>query len=182
MATTKLMTADELLAMADDGRQYELIEGVLHEVSPAGMEASNLAARILARLLIYVEERGLGLAVGADGGFFFGRDPDTVRAPHVAFVRAERLPPQDQRIGFSPVIPDLAVEVVSPSDRQSKVDDTVEQYLAAGVPLVWVWYPRTRTVVVHRPGQEARTFGLGDVLDGEDVVPGFRLPVTDIFR
>ena len=182
MATTKLVTADDLLAMSDDGRLYELIEGVLHEVSPAGFEASEIAVRIGGRLGLFVDERGLGAVSGADGGFFFGRSPDTVRAPDVAFVRANRLPPADERGGFSPVVPDLAVEVVSPSDRQADVDAKIDFYLAHGVPLVWAVYPRHRTVVAHRPGQEPQTFGEGDVLTADDVVPGFRLSVAEIFR
>ncbi len=134
MTTTKLMTAEELLAMPDDGRMYELVEGVLVEESPAGVDASSLVARILARLLVFVEERDLGLIVGADGGFFFGRDPDTVRAPDVAFIRAERVPPPGDRSGYSPVIPDLAIEVVSPGDRQSKIDKKVDSTLRPACP------------------------------------------------
>ncbi|MDP9363937.1 MAG: Uma2 family endonuclease [Chloroflexota bacterium] len=115
-------------------------------------------------------------------GLFLAHEPDTVVAPDVAFVRAERLPSPSERRGFSPVVPDLAVEVVSPSDRQAKVDEKVALYLAAGVPLLWVAYPRRRVVRVHRPGREPVELGEGDVLDGEDVLPGFRLPVADVFR
>ena len=182
MATTNLMTAEDLLALPDDGWRYELIRGVLHRMSPGGLEHSDIGSEVLTRLRVYVHERDLGLVVGPDAGFFFERDPDTVRIPDVAFIRAERLPPPDQRSGLSPVVPDLAVEVVSPNDRPGEVADKIAFYLAHGVPLVWAIYPRTRTVVAHRPGQEPRTFGVGDVLEADDIIPGFRLPVADIFR
>jgi Uma2 family endonuclease len=182
MATTKLMTADELMALPDDGWQYELIEGVLHRMSPAGTEASAIAIRIGGRLDAFAFERRLGKVTGADGGYFFDRDPDTVRALDVAFVRTDRLPPADQQRGYSPVVPDLAVEVVSPGDSAREVAEKVAFYLAHGVPLVWVVRPRPRTVTVHPAGGEPRVLGEGDVLDGGDVLPGFRLRVADLFR
>jgi Uma2 family endonuclease len=176
------MTAEELMALPDDGWQYELIEGVLHRMSPAGNEASAIALRIGGRIDAFAFERRLGTVTGADGGYFFGRDPDTVRAPDVAFVRAGRLPPPAEREGYSPVIPDLAVEVVSPNDSAREVAEKVAFYLANGVPLVWVVRPRPRTVTVHRAGGEPVVLGEGDVLDGGEVLPGFRLPVADLFR
>ena len=182
VSTTTLTTAEELLAMPDDGRRYELIEGVLHEVSPAGLEASKIALRFGGLLDAFVTQHGLGWVVGANAGFYFGHDPDTVRMPDVAFVRTERLPPVSERPRLSSVLPDLAVEVVSPTDRPGAVADKVAFYQRNGVPLVWVIYPASRRVVAHRPGQEPRTFGEGDVLDGGDIVPGCRMPVADILR
>ncbi len=182
MTTKMLMTEDDLLRMPDDGYRYELIEGVLHRMSPGGLEHSDIGSEVLVRLRGFVGPRNLGLVVGADAGFWFGRDPDTVRAPDVAFVRAERLPPREQWKGYSDVVPDLAVEVVSRSDRRSDVDAKIAFYLAAGVPLVWRFEPRPRQVLVYRQGRDPIVLGVGDVLDGEDVVPGFRLPVADVFR
>ena len=182
MATTKLTTAEELMALPDDGWQYELIEGVLHRMSPAGFESGRIASEFGRHLGNYVVPRDLGRVVGADTGFLFERNPDVVRAPDAAFVRADRLPPRADRRGYLAVAPDLAVEVVSPYDRQPDVDDKVAFYLAHGVPLVWVAYPDRRQVAVHRPGAEPVTFGAGDVLDGGEVLPGFRLSVAEHFR
>ena len=181
MVTTKLTTADELLAMPDDGWRYELIEGVLVRMSPSAPEPGTIASVIVARLVVFVEPRGLGRVFTAEAGFVLARDPDTVVAPDVAFTRAECLPPRREWRHFLPP-PDLAVEVVSPSDRGTNVADKVARYLAAGVPLVWIFWPDPRTVSVHAPGREAITLGEGDELDGEDVLPGFRLPVADVFR
>ena len=182
MATTKQTTAEELMALPDDGWQYELIEGVLHRMAPAGLEHGEIETRFIVHLSRHVDAQNAGKVYTGDTGFFFGRHPDVVMAPDVAFIRADRLPPPAERRGYSPVIPDLAVEIASPSDDQAKVDAKVARYLAAGVPLVWVTSPRTRTVAVHRPGEQSRVYGVDDVLDGGDVLPGFRLQVADIFR
>ncbi len=181
-AANKLMTAEELERVPDDGYQYELIEGVVHRMAPASFEPSSLAARVLTRIGSYVEEGGLGEVTGADGGYVLGRDPDTVLAPDVAFVRAERVPSPEERQHFALVAPDLVVEVVSPSDRVRDVDDKVRRYVAAGVPVVWVFDPRRRTVTVQRPNAAPLVLGAEDVLEGEDALPGFRLPLSDLFR
>jgi len=181
MTTTTLMTAEELMALPDDGCRYELIDGVLHRMSPSGIEASAIAMRIGSRLNAFAFERRLGIVTGADGGYYFGRNPDTVRAPDIAFIRIDRLPPPAERQGYSSVIPDLAVEVVSPSDRERDVLDKVAFYLAKGVPLVWVVRPRPRTITVHYADAQL-VLHEADVLDGADVLPGFYLPVADLFR
>ena len=184
MATTanKLVTAEELKLLPDDGHQYELVEGVVHRMAPASFAPSNFAARLLIRIGNYVEERGLGEVTGADGGYVLARGPDTVLAPDVAFVRAERLPSPKEQQHFAPIAPDLVVEVVSPSDRMREVNDKVKRYLAAGVVVVWVFHPRQRTATVRRENKAPLVLNAGDVLDGEDVLPGFRLSLSDIFR
>ncbi len=183
MATTmRPMTAEELALVRDDGYQYELARGELRRLPYAGFRASNIAARIAVRIGAYSDAQGLGEVTGADGGYVLERGPDTVRAPDVAFVRAERVPKGEARRRFAALAPDLAVEVVSPSDRMDDVEEKVEQYLALGVPLVWVFDPEPRTVAVRRAGRAPLVLGDGDVLDGEDVLPGFRLPVSDVFR
>jgi Uma2 family endonuclease len=154
----------------------------LQRLSPAGTEASAIAIRIAGRLDAFAFARGLGTFTGADGGYFFGRDPDTVRAPDVAFVRADRLPPTDLWEAYSPVVPDLAVEVVSLGDGAREVAEKVAFYLAHEVQLVWVVRPRPRTVTVHPAEGDPVVLGEGDVLDGGEVLPGFRLPVADLFR
>ena len=184
MATiaTKLMTAEELELLPDDGYQYELVKGVLRRMAPASFRPSNIAARIVARLVAYSDEHGLGEVTGADGGYVLERGPDTVRAPDVAFVRAERVPSGEAREHFAGIAPDLAVEVVSPSDRMRDVNEKVDQYLATGVRLVWEFRAKRRTVTVRRVGRAPQVLREGDVVDGEDILPGFRLPVGDIFR
>lgn len=181
MATTKLMTADELLVMPDDGRHWELRRGELREVSPSGIRASAIAAVISAWLTIYVIERELGIVTGADGGFVLEREPDTVLAPDVAFIRQEHVPPEDELRRFGQVPPDLAVEVVSPTDRPRAMAEKIAIYLATGVPLVWVVDPATRSATVHRLGRQPRHLTIDDALDGEEIVPGFRLLLAQVF-
>ncbi len=182
MATTRPVTADDLLNMPDDGRRYELIEGELRESSPSGFEASAIGAIFVAEIGAFARRGNLGAVTMADGGYVLDVGPHTVRAPDVAFIRADRLPPPEQRVGYPNVVPDLAVEVVSPNDTRQELADQVAFYLERGVSLVWTVWPRARTVVAHRRGQEPQTFFEGDVLTAEDLLPGFRLPVVDLFR
>ena len=182
MSTTKPMTAADLLALPDDGWRYELIEGVLHRMPPAGGEHGEIETAFIIHMGLHVATHRTGKVYPGDTGFFFSHEPEIILVPDVAFVRTARLPPPSERTGLLNVIPDLVVEIVSPSDRRQDVVDKVALYLAHGVPLVWVAYPKTRTVVAHRPGQEPQTFGSGDVLEADDIVPGFRLPVAEIFR
>lgn len=182
MTSTKHMTAEELLTMPDDGQRHELVKGRLVSMSPAGNEHSTVGSIVAHYLWTYVLEHDLGIVTGADGGFIIERDPDTVYAPDAAFVRAERLPPKDERRGYLELVPDLVVEVFSPSDRAREVAIKVRRYLEAGAQLVWVVFPATRTVEVHRPDGSRTTVGADDELDGEDVLPGFLLPIAKLFR
>ena len=180
--TTHLVTADELWAMPDDGHRYDLIRGRLYRMSPAGGEHGGIGMEFGRLIANDVVARGLGKVFGAETGFYVARDPDTVLAPDIAFIRADRLPPPADLIRFVPIAPDLAVEIMSPWDRETEVTDKVQAYLDAGVPLVLVIRPRPRTVTLHAPGQPPRVLGEGDVLDFGDVLPGLRLAVADIFR
>ena len=184
MATTArpLMTAEELARLPDDGYQNEFVRGVLHRMSPTGFEASNIAARLTVEIGIHAKALGLGELTGADGGYELESDPDTVLAPDVAFVRAERLPPPEERQSFPAIAPDLVVEVISPSDRLRAVNKKVDRYLANGVQMAWVFNPRRKTVAVRRPNYPAQVLRTGDMLDGEEILPGFHLPVADVFR
>ena len=179
MATTLLLTAEDLLALPDHQRG-ELIEGVLRPMPPANFDHFNDTGRLILRVGAFVEAHGLGV-VGAEGGFRLRRDPDTVLAPDVAYVRQERLPPPGQRAGFPDLAPDLVVEVLSPSNTPAEVARKVAIYLAAGTELVWVVDRPRQSVTVHRAGRPQRTLGLGDVLEGEDVLPGFGLPLAELF-
>lgn len=178
---TRLMTAEELFEMPDDGNLYELVEGVLTQVSPASQTSSAVAGIILTLLNNHVRPKKLGLVTGADGGAKLRSNPDTVRAPDVAFVRADRLPQGRPARSFFDGAPDLAVEVFSPSDRRSVTLRTMQSYLDAGVRLAWFIDPFERSAQVYRPGQPARGLAEDGVLDGDDVLPGFRLPLEDIW-
>lgn len=174
------LTADELLRMPDDGWRYELLRGRLLREPPAGAEHSRLGVTLGARLREFVRARKLGFVFGADCGFRIAADPDTVRAPDAAFVAAERLPTGPPR-GYVPFAPDLAVEIVSPSDRMSDVTRKVIDCLDAGTRAVWVIDPATRTAAVHRSRSDVLMLREHDTIDGADVLPGFRLPLAELF-
>jgi Uma2 family endonuclease len=128
----------------------------------------------------FVHDHGLGQVV-AGTGFQLASSPDTVRAPAVGFVTTARLPADDSLEGYYPGAPDLAVEVISPSDLYTEVDEKVAEWLEHGTLMVLVINPRRRTVAVHRPGRDVRILGIDATLDGEDVVPGWTLAVRDLF-
>lgn len=179
MATTKLWTVEELEHAPPDGR-YELIDGELVEMTPSGRRAAKTGVRIGNRLSNHVEPRGLGEVTGADGGFVLFPERRIVRVPDVAFVRADRLTEQDEE-GFYRLAPDLAVEVLSPTDRMDAVLAKVEMYLEAGVCLVWLVDPRARTVTIHELDRSPVVLQDGDELDGGAVLPGFRVTVAELF-
>ena len=183
MATTKqLVTADELLNMPDDGMRYELVRGELRKMPPAGHPHSRMGVRIATRLDMFTTDRGLGYVYGADGGFILESDPDHVRAPDVSFVRQARVDEASDSVGFFPGPPDLAIEVISPNDRYTEVEEKVADYLAAGTLAVVVVDPRRRVVKVHRPHGETVGLGEGDTLEIDDVVPGWRILVGEMFE
>jgi Uma2 family endonuclease len=172
------MSADELLAMPDDGaHRYELVRGELITMSPAGFDHGVIGARIQSHLSAYVAQRQLGIIVGADTGFMITRNPDTVFAPDVSFVRAERVVRTPK---YFPGSPDLAIEVISPADSYGEVDEKVREYLAAGTSMVIVINPRNQTATVNTP-QGATRLTLADTLSGADVVPGWTLPLRELF-
>ena len=182
MATkAKLMTAEELLAMPDDGFRYELVRGELVQMPPAGHMSSFLELRVGAKLLDFVEANALGRAYSSNGGFRLESEPDTVLAPDASFVRQERVETVGDGDGYFPGPPDLAIEVISPSDRYTEVEAKVEEWFNAGTLMVVVVNPRNRTVRVHRSLTDSVLLTEQDTMDGGDVVPGWRLPVADIF-
>jgi len=181
MSTITRVTADQLFAMPDDGYRYELIAGELRKMTPAGWKHGAVGGRLQGSLAQHVENRGLGRLFLAETGFLIGREPDTVRAPDIAFVHKDHLPAEDPEEAFWPGAPDLAVEVVSPSDTFSELDEKVKAWLDAGSLMVWVVNPQGRNVTVYRSATNIKTLGEEDELDGEDVVPGFRRRVGDIF-
>lgn len=181
MATTRVMTVEELEREGTPEGRYELLDGRLVEVIPAGGEASDVGFVIGFHLGSHVRPRRLGRLYNAEGGFVLFPGRDLVRAADVAFVRADRLPPRPQRRGFLRLAPDLVVEVVSPSDRIADVVEKAMMWLDAGVRLVWVVDPDERSVTVYGPDRVPRGLGVGDELDGGAVLPDFRVAVAELF-
>ena len=179
--STKPMTADEFFRLAGDGKRYELVEGALFETSPAGTEHSMVAMTAGAMLFRFVRPRRLGEVFAADTGFVLSSDPDTVRAPDAAFVAADRMPADGVPAGYMRLAPDLAVEVVSPSDTASDLQSKVYAWLVAGCRLVWVVYPATRSVTIFRSRHDVRALSEEDILDGSPIFDAFNLEVRDLF-
>jgi Uma2 family endonuclease len=178
---TRLYTAEELAAMPGD-EPWELWYGELRKVPGAGTKASALAGWVGVRISNFSEPDDLGIVTFADGTFKLLSDPDVVLVPDVAYIRWENVPNREPPDGFFPGRPDLAIEMKSPSDRRRDIDAKMQLYRDARVPLVWWMFPAERFVEVYRNGELVATLHDGDVLDGEDILPGFVLPVTDIFE
>lgn len=177
-------TVDDLLTLPDDGWRYEVVEGVLVRMAGSGKRATTTAAWLLARLLTYVEDHGLGVVTGADGVYKF-LGAETGLLPDVGYYTAEHdalVTDQDKPIPFAP---DLAVEVVSPSRDAGDMAAKARLYLRGGTRLVWIIWPDRRCIDVWRPGsidRPAVTLDIDDALAGEGVVPGFMQPVSGIFQ
>jgi Uma2 family endonuclease len=178
----QLMTADELLAMPDDGFSYELIKGELIKVSPPpGHEHGLVTMNIAGPLYEYVKNKNLGKVYAAETGFLLEQNPDTVRAADVAFIRSERIEKAGPIKGYWVGAPDLAVEVVSPSDTVRRIEGKVAQWLEAGTCMVWVVSPRLHTVTVYRSLTDIETLTKNNTLDCGDVIPGFQISISEIF-
>ena len=177
----RLLTADDLLRLYSEGVRGELIRGILCETMAAGQEHGEIAMRLGAALLGFIEPRGLGRVMGSDSGVWLDRDPDTVREPDVAFFSVGTIPVDLRVTGYAEVAPDLVVEITSPSDSHREVHDKAHMWLNHGVRLVWVVQPAKRTVDVYRPDEPVATLGGQDALDGLDVLPGFNCAVSAVF-
>jgi Uma2 family endonuclease len=180
-----LYTPEDLLRL-DDAVRYELVDGTLVERN-MGMDSSAIALWIGSLLMAFVRREGLGGHLfGADGSYqCFADAPAKVRKPNVSFIRAGRLAQEQRPKGHCPIPPDLAVEVVSPNDLFHDVDEKIDEYLSAGVSLVWVVSPETRSVHVYRrqadPEARSALHQGDDTITGEDVLPGFSCKVADFF-
>jgi Uma2 family endonuclease len=176
----RITTADELLAMPDDGQRYELVRGELRTMTPASSGHGVIGMFLGASLVEHVKRNPPGAVFNADTGFRLASTPDTVRCADVAFIRRERAQVTYLE-GFWPGAPDLAAEVVSPSDSSREVQEKVFEWLDAGTRMVLVLEPKDRSVTVYRSRDDVRHLGPDDVIDGEDVVPGWRCSVREIF-
>ena len=176
-----LLTADDLLRLYGEGVRGELIRGVLCETMPAGQRHGQIVLDLAFELNAFIKPKQLGTLVGSDSGVWIEREPDTVREPDIAFTSAARLPLGEAASGYADVVPDLVVEVASPSDTRREVHDKARMWLSHGVRLVWVVHPETRTVDVHHPDHAIVTLDEEDSLDGLDVLPGFMCNVSAVF-
>ena len=176
------MTAEELLKLPRGQARYELIRGRLITMSPSGSEHGVVTIRISSRVDQFVSSRDLGLLFGAETGFRLERNPDTVRAPDLAFIAHANVPPGGIPQGYWPGPPDLAVEVVSPTDTARGVSEKAAAWIRSGAQAVWVVDPDSKTVTVYAADGSVKTIAQGDMLDGGEVLPGFRCAVADIFQ
>ncbi len=184
---TKRITAEELSALPIDGYRYELVEGELKQMPPAGEEHGYIAAEIAAELRNYVKAQGLGRVYAAETGFKLRSAPDTVRAPDVAFVSQARLDAVPPGKGYRADAPDLVIEVISPYDLYThdlctEVSAKVAEWLEVGCRKVVVVNPRTQEVLVHTSRVDVKVLTIDDVLEGDEVVPGWMLNVRTLFE
>jgi Uma2 family endonuclease len=182
MATAhQLITAEELLRMPDDGYRYELVRGELRKMAPAGHLHGRVAINVTTPLDRHVRAHHLGVVYAAETGFKLASNPDMVRAPDVAFIRRERVEEVGDVEGYWPGAPDLAVEVISPSDTYADVQEKVFDWLEAGTRMVILVMPRKRAVTVYRSLTDMIMLTEHDTLDGGEVVPGWKIPVRELF-
>jgi Uma2 family endonuclease len=174
-----LLTAEEF-AQLPGSEHWELVRGEVRKTMPPGGRHGEIASALATLLRIWTKQ-GVGGYVAVEAGYILGHDPDIVRGPDVSYIRAERIPPDGVPEAFWTIAPDLAVEVISPSETADEIREKVRDFLGAGTPLVWVVYPRTREVVVHTGDGLARTYGEDDVIEYPDVLPGFSCKVSELF-
>jgi Uma2 family endonuclease len=181
MMSTQPITADNLLQMQRSGR-YELVKGELIAMPFADNTHGRIAMVIAVSLYAHVMTNHLGNVYAAGTGFLLTTDPDTVRAPDVAFIRRERLERVGDVQGYWPGAPDLAVEVISPNDRFTEVEEKVFNWLEAGTAMVIVVNPKKRTATVYRASDDITVLNEDEILSGNDVVKEWEMRVGDMFR
>jgi Uma2 family endonuclease len=174
------MTAEELIKLPRGRFRYELVKGELLTMSPAGEEHGAISLNLALELGIHVKTNKLGIVYAAETGFKLESNPDTVLAPDVSFIARERVGQISKT--YREGAPDLAVEVVSPNESRNKVEKKVGQWLQLGARLVWIVNPQTTSVSVYRPDGNIKVLSESDELTGDDVVPGFKISVRDIFN
>jgi Uma2 family endonuclease len=179
VAGTSVMTAEELWRLPEDGMKHELVRGELRTMPPANYEHGWLASRIDRRLGNHLDEHAVG-DVTTEVGFKLPTEPETVRAPDVAFVARARIEAGGRPRRFFEGAPDLAVEVVSPGDSSTEVHEKALDWLAAGARLVLVVHPRPRTITAYRSATDIQILHEADTLDAGDVVDGWRVGVGEL--
>lgn len=178
---TKIMTAEQLLRMPTNGKRFELVQGELHEMAPAGWEHGDVGLNLSTPIDSFVRKHDLGKCVAAETGFLLRSNPDTVRAADLAFVSKARLRRLKLTTGYFPGAPDLAVEVLSLWDRLGEVEEKINDWLAAGTKAIWVVHPRQKTVTIYRKNKEPVVLTSKDTLEGGELLPGLKLAVKALF-
>lgn len=177
----KLLTADDLLRLHSEGVRGELVRGVLHETMSAGHHHGKIAVNLIVELGNFVKPRKLGTIVASDSGVWLERSPDTVREPDIAFTSAEKIPLDAKIDGYAEFVPDLVVEIISPSDSRRWAHNRAQMWLDYGAPLVWIVHPKTQTIDIYRPGELTTTLNEQDTLTGHNILTGFTCPIHTIF-
>lgn len=180
--STAQMTADELLRLPRGRFRYELVNGELRSMSPSGFPHGRIAALLTAALVQFVSDRELGVVCAAETGFRLSMNPDTVLAPDLAFISKQRLNQVGESKGYWPGAPDLAVEVLSPGDSTTAVTEKISQWFRFGTKQVWIVNPKQRTATVFRSIENTETFSESDYLEAQDLLPGFRILLKNIFK
>lgn len=181
--TSQLTDADLLALPRGQGERYELVEGELRVMTPAGGRHGQIVDTISGEFYLFLKAHRLGIGVTAETGFYTRGDNRTVRAPDYAFIRAEQVPAEGLPEGYLDIPPDLVVEVISPHDRAEAIDQKIEEWLAFGVRAVWVVYPRTERVFVFtQDDPRPSIFTREDTLTGGAVLPGFAVTVQTFFK
>lgn len=177
----KLLTAEDLLDLPDDGQRHELLDGKLVEMAPTGGWHGKVESIIGYLLRGHVETDDLGEVLVGEPGIILHRNPDRVRAPDVCFFTRARLPAEALPDGYFEIVPDLIVEVISPNDRAGEVLDKIQEWLEAGARLVWAVYPTRRSVVAYHDDGTIQLHTDRDTLSGAPVLPEFICPVARFF-
>ena len=180
-AQTDILTAADLLRLYGAGVRGELIRGEFRETMPSGGVHGEVAGNMAFLINAFVKPRRLGRVAVSDSGVLLERDPDTVREPDLAFISAARLPLSVRVRGYYEIVPDLVVEIASPSDSRRAVRAKALMWLDFGARTVWAADPQYRSVDVYRPNAPALRLSENDTLDGGEVLPGFACAVSEIF-
>jgi Uma2 family endonuclease len=178
MATTKFWTVEEIEQLPDDEYRHMLLRGELYRMPPPKFLHGRMVLAIGAPLFQFLAEHGLGV-VSDQSGFVLERDPDTLLGPDLAFVQSDRAPADENT--YPLLAPDLVVDVASPAHTGPSIEEKTALSLAAGAPLVWIIDPVRRGVRVRRADGTDQWLFEQDELDGEEVLPGFRLPMARLF-
>jgi Uma2 family endonuclease len=182
MATTeKLLTAEEFEALPDDGKRYELIDGELRAMAPTVNWHGEVEINLGTLLNVHVRSQELGRLSCGEVLYIVRRNPDRVRAADIAFIRQERVPSLEARQHIMEVIPDLVVEILSKHDTVEQISGKIDDWLGAGVQMLWVVDPFQRTVTIYQPRHDPALLGEHGILEADPVVAGFRCPVAEIF-
>ena len=175
---TRLMTVDEFWTEYA-GQSYELVNGIVIEMMTSGYASSAVALRFALRLEMYLEDNPIGRLTGADGTYRLSEHD--IRVPDVGYFSNAKAELINDKYKFLPFPPDLAVEVVSPTDRASEIREKVKLYLDSGTLLIWVVYPSTREVIVYTPDSQPQVLSESDLLNGGLILPNFEVSLTTIF-